>query len=74
MVTGVRQDPYAEANRIQVELPKSPEEFGRYVSPEAYGRPPEDGIGYVEPRERERTTAASGSALVRRPRPTAEDE
>ena len=36
-VTGIRQDPYAEANRIPVEEDKSEEERGLYLHPEAYG-------------------------------------
>ncbi len=36
-VTGIRQDPFANANRIQVEVEKSPGERGAYLHPEAYG-------------------------------------
>ena len=36
-VTGVRQDPYAVANRIKVEVCKSDEDRGRYLNPEVYG-------------------------------------
>ena len=36
-VTGIRQDPFAEKNRIQVEEEKSPEERGTYMHPSAYG-------------------------------------
>jgi hypothetical protein len=36
-VTGVRQDPWAEAHRIPVESPKPPEEIGTYIHPELYG-------------------------------------
>lgn len=36
-VTGVRQDPYAEMNRVQVETDKPETERGRYLHPEAYG-------------------------------------
>jgi carboxypeptidase T len=35
-VTGVRQDPYAEANRILVEEEKSETERGRYLHPELF--------------------------------------
>jgi len=38
-VTGIRQDPWAEANRIVVEQDKPPEELGSYLHPEAYGHP-----------------------------------
>jgi len=43
-VTGVRQDPYAVANRIQVEEDKPAEERGYYLDPKAYGLPEERGI------------------------------
>lgn len=36
-VTGIRQDPFANENRIQVEMDKSSEERGRYLHPKAYG-------------------------------------
>ena len=36
-VTGIRHDPYAEANRIAVEEKKPAEERGTYLHPEAYG-------------------------------------
>jgi hypothetical protein len=48
-VTGIRQDPYAEANRIEVEVEKRPEEFGKYIHPELYGRSAEDAIDYIPP-------------------------
>jgi hypothetical protein len=38
-VTGIRQDPWAEANRIVVEQDKPPEERGSYLHPGAYGQP-----------------------------------
>ena len=37
-VTGIRQDAYANANRIQVEVDKPKEERGRYLHPRAWGR------------------------------------
>ncbi|NIP56069.1 MAG: hypothetical protein GWN67_20635 [Phycisphaerae bacterium] len=43
-VTGIRQDPYAVANRIQVEEDKSDEERGYYLHPKAYGFTEEKGI------------------------------
>jgi len=46
-VTGVRQDPYAVANRIQVEEDKPSEERGYYLHPNAYGLPEEKGIETV---------------------------
>ena len=38
-VTGIRHDPYAEANRIPVEVDKPAEEKGTYLHPEVYGQP-----------------------------------
>lgn len=43
-VTGIRKDPVAELNRLQVEVDKPPEERGTYLSPEAYGLGEEYGI------------------------------
>jgi hypothetical protein len=56
-VTGIRQDPYARANRIVVEEDKPPEERGTYLHPEAHGQPESRGLttlraqreGYEEP-------------------------
>jgi hypothetical protein len=45
-VTGIRQDAYADANRIQVEVQKTPQEQGRYLHPELFGAPAEQAIGY----------------------------
>ncbi len=38
-ITGVRQDPYAELHRIQVEVDKPAAERGTYLHPDAYGQP-----------------------------------
>ncbi len=46
-VTGVRQDPYAEAHRIAVEEEKPEEERGTYLHPEAYGLGAEKGVETV---------------------------
>ena len=43
-VTGIRHDPWAEANRIEVELAKDEADLGLYLHPEAYGLPREEGI------------------------------
>jgi len=37
-VTGIRQDKFANANRIEVEVEKPAEEKGRYFHPEVYGK------------------------------------
>jgi hypothetical protein len=44
-VTGIRHDPYAQANRIQVEEDKPAEEQGTYLYPEFYGGAKEGGAG-----------------------------
>lgn len=38
-VTGIRKDPYAEKNRVQVEVEKTGDERGKYLYPSAYGAP-----------------------------------
>jgi hypothetical protein len=40
-VTGIRKDPFANANRIVVEEAKAPHERGYYLHPTAYGQPKE---------------------------------
>ncbi len=44
-VTGIRHDPYADAHRIPLEEAKTGAERGRYLAPDAYGRPLSEGIG-----------------------------
>ncbi|MCK6619145.1 MAG: hypothetical protein HUU32_07095 [Calditrichaceae bacterium] len=46
-VTGVRQDAFAQKNRIPVEELKSPEDRGKYLHPEAHGLPESLGIDYT---------------------------
>ena len=43
-VTGIRQDPWAVANRIAVEEEKAAAEKGRYLHPELWGRLKEEQI------------------------------
>jgi hypothetical protein len=43
-VTGIRQDPWANANRIAVEEQKPESERGTYLHPEAYGQPESMGL------------------------------
>lgn len=45
-VTGIRKDPYAETNRIQVEVEKRTHEKGLYLHPELYGFEKEKFIHY----------------------------
>jgi hypothetical protein len=46
-VTGIRQDAFANANRIQVEVEKDSETKGKYLHPEAFGKPASAGISRV---------------------------
>ncbi len=47
-VTGVRQDPYANKNRIIPEVEKEPSAKGKYLHPEAYNLGKEKGIYYTK--------------------------
>jgi hypothetical protein len=44
-VTGIRQDAWANAHRIPVEVPKAERDRGLYLHPELFGAPPEKNIG-----------------------------
>jgi hypothetical protein len=57
-VTGIRQDLYANAHRIQVEVDKTAAERGKYIHPEACGLPKEAGIGYRPALEDKKAGAA----------------
>jgi len=46
MVTGIRQDDWANENRIQVEVEKTSEEKGLYLYPQAAGLDETQGISY----------------------------
>src|SRR5215217_3170753 len=46
-VTGIRKDPWANANRIEVEADKPDEERGYYIHPDLYGQPAEKGINLL---------------------------
>lgn len=50
-VTGVRNDQYAQRNRIVPEVEKAPEEKGFYMNPEVYDMPASRGITKVAPVE-----------------------
>ena len=45
-VTGIRHDPYADANRIQVEAEKPAEEQGTYLNPTEWGQPESKSLTY----------------------------
>jgi len=46
-VTGIRQDAWANAHRIPVEVQKSERERGYYIHPELYGAPEEKSIAWA---------------------------
>lgn len=52
-VTGIRQDPWADANRVEVEVDKSVDEQGLYLHPEAYGLPANAGVRYRREADRD---------------------
>ncbi len=62
-VTGTRQDAFANAHRIQVEVEKAPADRGRYLYPELYGAPETARIGYMPP-------APGSEQVVHHQRPT----
>ena len=47
-VTGVRNDPFAQRNRIVAEVEKAPKEKGKYLYPELYGQSREQGITFMK--------------------------
>ncbi|MCD4820319.1 MAG: hypothetical protein K8S23_16700 [Candidatus Cloacimonetes bacterium] len=47
-VTGIRNDPYAKAHRIQVEKDKPAHEKGKYLHPKFYGQGEEKAMHYEE--------------------------
>jgi hypothetical protein len=46
-VTGIRKNPWANANRIEVEKDKPTKERGYYLHPDLYGEPQENGISHL---------------------------
>jgi len=61
-VTGVRQDRFAEENRIAVEVAKEGYEVGRYMHPEAHGLPATSSVDYNEEREAKKAERAAANA------------
>ncbi|MBK8503844.1 MAG: hypothetical protein IPL46_17500 [Saprospiraceae bacterium] len=49
MITGIRQDPYAEQHRIPVEENKPATAVGKYLHPDVYGQPMEKAVDYQKP-------------------------
>jgi hypothetical protein len=78
-VTGVRQDKFAQANRLQVEPEKKLTEKGRYLHPEFYGLGKEQSVSYDAERTtqdqakqqtlRENLTKAAHGRIPERPKP-----
>jgi hypothetical protein len=50
-VTGIRQDKWANSNRIQVELDKQPDQRGKYAHPTEWNQPREKGIDWENIKE-----------------------
>jgi len=48
MVTGIRQDAWANAHRIPVEEEKPAQERGYYLHPELYGQPPQKSTAWAQ--------------------------
>jgi hypothetical protein len=55
-ITGVRQDAWANKNRIKVEEQKTEKERGHFLHPEAFGQPEERGITWAQEPELMRQT------------------
>jgi hypothetical protein len=71
-VTGIRQDPWANANRLPVEEPKPAKEDGTYLHPDLYGQPEEKSVDWVlnpemvqrRKADREKARAAAASSAT----------
>lgn len=60
-VTGIRQDAFANANRLKVEEDKNSREQGYFLTPELFGAPRERGIGWLyQPQMEPRPQAEPG--------------
>ncbi len=67
-VTGIRQDAYANLNRIPVEEAKPANERGTYLHPEAFGQPASKGVNYqrmLQANSAAATSAASDQTPTR---------
>lgn len=65
-VTGIRQDAWARANRIPTEVDKPAAERGKYLHPEAHGKPRELGSDH-QPERAPTEPQPRGAAPIRRP-------
>jgi hypothetical protein len=66
-VTGIRQDPWAEAHRIPVEEVKPQEEQGTYLHPEVYGQPEEKSVEWKRLQEKRPQEPVPASASPEKP-------
>lgn len=57
-VTGIRQDAFANTNRIPTEVEKPKSEVGTYLHPEAYGKPTSKSVTFAMEEENRKTTNA----------------
>jgi hypothetical protein len=79
-VTGIRQDPWANAHRIPVEQEKPELERGLYLHPELYGQPAELGVQAAKARAAALNPPAptrllpAEKAPIERPVPAAPDK
>ncbi len=64
-VTGVRNDQYAQRNRIIPEVEKAPEEKGYYLNPEVYDMPASRGIFTKAADNKQEPGAVTGDADVK---------
>ena len=62
MVTGVRNDVWAQTRRIVPEVEKTGNEKGKYLNPELFGKGNESKIGYIDP-SRMKAKAKSATAV-----------
>ncbi len=60
-VTGIRQDPYAEAHRIPVEQDKPAAERGFYLHPDLYGQPASKSVDAARQPEAQQPDSEPGS-------------
>jgi hypothetical protein len=58
-ITGIRQDPYANAHRIPVEEDKPANEQGKYLHPTEWGQPESAGIEYEEQQKMQQATQST---------------
>ena len=73
-VTGIRQDAWANAHRIPVEVEKSERERGYYLHPELYGAPEEKSTAWARHPETMKQAKGRTSSALSMNKPTAHAE